>query len=72
MAVAMGACAVLLGTVIPVARFTVLLKQGRHDGLVPAFGRLRHRGPQDAKSGAQRDQLQHEGSGQEPGHREAR
>ena len=72
MAVAVGACAVLIGTVTLVARFTVLLKQGRHDGLIPAFGRLRHWRPQDAKSGAQRDQLQQEGASQEPGHREVR
>lgn len=62
------ACAVFLGRVAFFARFAVLLDQRSDFGLVRAFSGFRDRCPEDAESGAQRDQLQHEGAGEEPGH----
>jgi hypothetical protein len=57
MAMAMDARAVPLGAAIFAARFPMLLKERGDFRFVRAFGRLGHRRPQDANSGAQRDEL---------------
>ena len=68
--VTMAVCAraVFLRRVAFFARFAVLLDQRSDFRLVRAFSRFRHRGPKDTNCGAQRDQLQQEGAGEEPGH----
>ncbi|MBD59969.1 MAG: hypothetical protein CL808_07610 [Citromicrobium sp.] len=69
MAMAMSAGAVLLRPPVIIAGFIVLLELGCYRRLSRAFGRIRHRRPQDTECSAQRDELQHEGTGEEPGHR---
>ncbi len=71
MTVAVGTCAVLLWSGIFVSRLAVLFQQGRDLRLFTALSSLRYRRPQDAESSAQRDELQQESSGKEPGHRRA-
>ena len=68
MTMAVNARAVLFRAAIVAARFAVLLDQRCDFRFVRAFSRFCHRRPEDAESGAQRNQLQHEGSGEEPGH----
>ncbi|GGA10399.1 hypothetical protein GCM10010923_21130 [Blastomonas marina] len=66
---AMRTCAVLLRATVIIAGLVVLLELGCYRRLSRAFGRFRHRSPQDTECSAQRDELQQKGTGEEPGHR---
>jgi len=68
MAMAMSAGAVLLRPPVIIAGLIVLLELGCYRRLSRAFGRFRHRSPQDTECSAQRDELQQKGTGEEPGH----
>ena len=69
MAMAMSTGAVLLRATVIISGLVVLLELGCYRRLSRAFGRFRHRSPQDTECSAQRDQLKQEGAGEEPGHR---
>ena len=69
MTMAMRTGAVLLRAMVIIAGLVVLLELRCCRRLSRAFGRFRHRSPQDTECRAQRDQLQQEGMGEEPGHR---
>jgi len=69
MAMAMRTGTVLLRPKVVTTSFIMLLKLRCYRRLSRAFGRFRYRSPQDTECGAQRDQLQQEGAGEEPGHR---
>lgn len=71
MTVAVDTCAVLLWSGIFVSGLAVLFEQRRYLRFFTALSSLRYRRPQDAESSAQRNELQQESSGKEPGHRRA-